>query len=129
MPVIVTALTVPALVLRWTAAWFVLGLGAGVALLARDTADFPWWLLPPLVGVAAAVAGLLASLLFLAARAAIGRHLLESRWRLTLVAAVAGIASMMCLAAPFGVRYGLAAVAGAVAGAVSALVSGVRRGA
>lgn len=126
MPVIVTALRAPALVMRWTATWFVLGLGAGGALLAGDTADFPLWLLPPLVGAAAAVAGLLASLLFLAVRAAIGRHLLASRWHLIVAAITAGTVSMTSLAAPFGVRYGLAAIAGAVAGAVSAMVSGAR---
>jgi len=114
----------PALVLRWVATWFVLGLGAGVALLAGDTGHIPSWLLPPVVAIAGAAGGLLASVLFLLAeRWALGSRSTRS-WQWWSAAAAAGALSMALLAAPLGIREPFALIAGAVGGLVSGWACG-----
>ena len=107
------------LALRWTAAWAVMGLLAGLAMMLGDTGHFPLWLLPPLVTLAGAVSGALALALFLAVRRLLGQTLCQFSWLNTALAAVTGALTMYALASPLGLRSLLAVAAGAVAGLVS----------
>lgn len=111
---------------RWIMTWFVLGFGAGAVLIVGDTGHLPLWLLPPLVGVAGAAAGVLSSLMLVVVRRfipALGR---AATWPALLTASAAGAASMALLAAPLGIPQPLASEAGAVAGLISGFLSSPR---
>ncbi|HEX2252731.1 MAG TPA: hypothetical protein VHQ65_05655 [Thermoanaerobaculia bacterium] len=104
-----------------------LGVGAGAALMTGDSGHIPHWLLPPLLGIAGAAGGLLASLLLLAAWRWIAPTKRIRLWPARIAATAAGAVSMSLLAGPLGILLPAAALAGAAAGMISSLLSGLRR--
>jgi hypothetical protein len=110
---------------RWIATWLALGVGAGIILMAGDSAHLPRWILPPLAGGAGAAGGGLSWLMLVVARRLIpGKPGQGVTWSAHVMATAAGAASMAVLAAPIGITLPIAVAFGAVAGLLGSLVAG-----